>query len=152
MNNWLTSIVQCDVLYDRVNNVMNSPGNLIGVAKAVNGLKKQFFQLSSKGNMINVGFGSFLRAEAEATLQYLNYIQPNWLNTARRLGGIMDDIWHAAHAPGPAGGDPPSLVFTRYATTQFNSALARLNAALNGGTNWVDGSTFPTKYKKDELR
>ncbi|KAI4213305.1 MAG: hypothetical protein LQ351_004046 [Letrouitia transgressa] len=145
LNQMLNCVTTNSIVIDAVNNACN----LIGVAVRINGLKGRLFRVNSNGQPSNVDFALNYRGELLALVNYMTYLQPNFLDIVRRVGNIMDVIWHQNNG---VQGQQPSGLWSQYANAAWQGALDRLNGALNGNTVYKDQALFSQDYANANLR
>lgn len=136
---WQT-LIGCSTVTQRVTDILNSPGNLIGVSSDINLLKMVLLQHG--GPRVWARWDPVLIA---ATNKYLVLIQNDYLNVAYRLGVLLNDISNLA------GQDPhsvasPGKFFIDFCTTLLNNAIANTGGhdnAVGPGPNHVIKTLTP---------
>lgn len=116
---WST-LVSCSTVRQRVTDILNSPANLVGVSKDINLLKAVLLQ--------HGGPRDLSRWDAQlipATLHYFLFIQEDYLNVARQLAVLLNDISGMAGVE-PTTTDSPGREFLQFVTMLFNNALGLL--------------------------
>lgn len=142
-------LFQCVTTNSIVIDAVNNACNLIGVAVRINGLKGRLFRVNNNGQPSNVDFALNYRGELLALVNYMSYLQPNFLDIVRRVGNIMDVVWHQNNG---AQGQQPSGLWSQYANAAWQGTLDRLNGALNGNTVYKEQALFSQDYANANLR
>ncbi|KAI9678776.1 MAG: hypothetical protein M1817_005833 [Caeruleum heppii] len=115
-------IRNCPYILRRFTNILNGPGNLIGVDRTLNMLKMLFLQRNGPRN-----YNVYPAFTYHGLVHYMSLVQPMWQGTVELLASALDDMLYSLGEPAPF---QLGNALRQWALIRWDQGMATLNQNL----------------------